>query len=269
MRWMDEERKNIPEHSISRVTTLLHTVSWKGHIKGLGSGLSITDMATFLSEEWLSDTHLDSMLTAAIHLRQDSLSCMVPHTEIVLSDFSSHILTSLLLVTSPITRSYLDKAPKSILKLGSIISNTSMDIQIAAVSFSPPGHWASLLINFQAGTIGWGDLAGRAPPAGFEKRLKTWLAYFAPQNQFSGIHALPCAHQFNGYSCGIIVVNTLKHHIFGDKFWNESLRETLRISEFVDILEFSESQTQVSFVLPCGAMLPTHSTMTVSGHGMQ
>ena len=153
MRWMDEECKNIPEEYTSRVTTLLHTVSWKGHIKGLGSGLSVTDMATFLSRGWLSDTHLDSMLTAAVCLHKDSLSRIVPHTEIVLSNFASHILTSPLLEISPIPCSYLDKAPKSILKLGSIVSNASLGIRIATISFSPPGHWACLLIDCQAGTI--------------------------------------------------------------------------------------------------------------------
>src|ERR1700691_222594 len=34
-KWMDEQRKNIPEKYAARVTTLLHTVPWKGHIKGL------------------------------------------------------------------------------------------------------------------------------------------------------------------------------------------------------------------------------------------
>ncbi|KAH9015478.1 hypothetical protein EDB84DRAFT_1679909 [Lactarius hengduanensis] len=244
MGWMNEQHKNIPEQYMSRVTTLLHTVPWNSHIKGLGSGLSTTDMATFLSNEWLSDTHLDSMLSVAVHLHADTLSRMVPHTEIVSSDFASHILTSPLLETSPITRGYLDKAPKSILKLGSTISSASMGIRVAAISFSPPGHWACLIIDCQAGTICWGDSAGWAPPAGFEKRLKTWLTHFSPRNRFSGIQALPCARQTDGYSCGIVAINTLKHHIFGDELWNESHREILRVSEFLGILEFSESQTQ-------------------------
>ncbi|KAI9443778.1 hypothetical protein H4582DRAFT_2053569 [Lactarius indigo] len=239
--WVDEQRDNIPAQSISRVMTLLRTVPWKDHIKGLGSGLSITDMATFLSPEWLSDTHLDTMVNAAVHFHHESLSRMVPHTEIVQSDFAAHILTSPLLETTPITHDYMNKAPQSVIRLGSIISSCSTDIRVVAVAFSPPGHWACLLIDFQARTIAWGDSMRRDPPAGFEKRLRTWLGLFCPQNQFSALQQLPCACQTDAYSCGVITINTMKHHVFGDKLWTKSSRERLRVSEFLSILEFSES----------------------------
>ncbi|KAH9016984.1 hypothetical protein EDB85DRAFT_1897861 [Lactarius pseudohatsudake] len=205
------------------------------------NALSITDMATFLSQEWLSDTHLDTMVNAAVHFRHESLSHMVPRTEIALSDFAAHILMSPLLETTPLARDYMDKAPQSVIRLGSTISSCPTDIRIMAVAFSPPGHWACLLIDFQARTIAWGDSMRRDPPAGFEKRLRTWLGRFCPQNQFSALQQLPCARQMDTYSCGVIAINTIKHHVFGDKLWTESSREHLRISEFLSILEFSES----------------------------
>lgn len=239
LRWLDQ-RHEIPSHYIAQIKKLLGTVPWKDYVKGLGSGLSITDMAVFLSQEWLSDAHIDSMLSASIHLHRDTLSHITPHTEIVLSDFVTHILSSPLLETPPILCDYITKAQKSVQKLGSVISGSSPDIRVATVSFSPPGHWACLIIDCQAGTIGWGDSAGRAAPAGLEKRLQAWLGLFSPQIKFSALQALPCAHQMDGYSCGIIAVNTLKHNIFGDKLWSESCRESLRIAEFLDILEISE-----------------------------
>jgi hypothetical protein len=242
LRWLDQRHETIPIQYIPRVTKLLGTVPWKGYVKGLGSGLSITDMAAFLSQEWLSDTHLDSMLSAAMYLRRDALSCMVLRTEIVLTDFITHILASPPLETSPIPCDYVTKAPKSVQKLGSVISENSSGLRVATVSFSPPGHWACLIIDCHAGTISWGDSTERAAPAGLEKRLKAWLGLFCPQIQFSALQALPCAHQTDGYSCGIIAVNTLKHNLFGDKLWNESDRESLRIAEFLDILEISESR---------------------------
>ncbi|TFY58102.1 hypothetical protein EVG20_g8283 [Dentipellis fragilis] len=42
----------------------------------------------------------------------------------------------------------------------------------------------------------------------------------------------------DSYSCGIIAINTLKHHLFGDPLWSESERECIRICEFLDIMEF-------------------------------
>jgi hypothetical protein len=240
--WLDRQNK-IPIQYIGRVTKLLGTVPWKGYIKGLGSGLSITEMAAFLSQEWLSDAHIDSMLRATMYQRCDTLSHITPRTEIVLTDFISHILGSPHLDTSPIPYDYTKNAPKSVQRLGSVISGSSSDIRIATVSFSPPGHWACLIVDFQAQTIGWGDSTRRAAPAGLEKRLKAWLHIFAPQIKFSSLQALPCARQTDGYSCGIISVNTLKHNVFGDELWAESRRESLRIAEFLDILEISEDHS--------------------------
>jgi hypothetical protein len=82
--WLDQQHCNgtIPTQYIPRVMKLLGTLPWKDHIKGLSSWLSITDMATFLSQDWLSDAHIDSMLSAAMHLRRDTLSHMVPRTEL-------------------------------------------------------------------------------------------------------------------------------------------------------------------------------------------
>lgn len=240
--WLDQQQ-GIPTQFIARVLKLLGTVPWNNYVKGLGSGLSIMDMAVFLSQDWLSDAHLDSMLSATRFLRRDTLSHITPRTEIIQSDFMAHILASPSLETSPIACDYVKKAPKSVQRLGSLISESSPNIRVATISFSPPGHWACLIIDCRAGTIGWGDSAGRVAPAGLEKHLKAWLGIFSPQIKFAVPHTLCCARQPDGYSCRIVSVNTLKHNIFGDKLWNESHRETLRVAEFLDILEISESCT--------------------------
>jgi hypothetical protein len=252
LRWLDQQHRDegTSTQYISCVAKLLGALPWKDCTKGLRSWLSITDMAMFLSQDWLSDAHIDSMLSAVVHLRRNTLSQMLPRTEVVLSDFVTHILTSPLLETSPIPSDYVVKAPKSVQRLGSIISECHSSIRVATVSFSPPGHWACLIVDFQARTIGWGDSDGRAAPASLEKRLKAWLVFFSPQIEFSALQALPRSQQTDTYSCGIIAVNTLKHNIFGDKLWSEACRESLRISEFLDILELSEShrETVCSFV---------------------
>ena len=241
LRWFHRQQE-MPMEYAAKITNLLGTVSWKDYIKDLGSGLSITDMALFLSRKWLSDAHIDSMLSAAVYLRRDALSHMVPRTEIVMTDFITHILASPLLENTPVPHDYLERAPKSVQKLGSLILEHPSDIRVATVAFSPPSHWACLIIDCHAGTICWGDSAGRAAPSDLDKRLKAWLGLFSPQIEFSALQELPCAHQTDGYSCGIIAVNTLKHNIFGDMLWTESCRESMRVAEFLDILEISESR---------------------------
>ena len=242
LQWITGQPQTIPEKYVIRITSLLHQVPWNGYIKGLGSALTITDMASFLSRKWLSDLHIDSMLAVTRHLRHEMLSRARPCVEIISPEFPSHILTSPLLATTPIAPSYFSKAPKSIIGLGTTIANAPTGIRITSVTFSPPGHWGSLLIDSIAGTISWGDSAGRAAPAGFEDRLRAWLALFIPQTQFSTLQDLPCARQTDNYSCGIVAVNTLKHHLFGDDLWTSAHREILRIQEFLDIIDFSETR---------------------------
>jgi hypothetical protein len=197
-------------------------------------------MATFLSNDWLSNAHIDSMLGAAVVLRSGTLSSAGIQTEVALSDFSSYLWESPLLAATPTMSNYPESTPKSIIKLGTAIANAPAGIRIASVVFSPPDHWACLLIDARAGTIGWGDSLGRPVPAAFEDRLRGWLAHIIPQTSFSPLHNLPCAHQTDSYSCGIIAVNTLKHHLFGDDIWTLSHREIQRVQEFLDIMDFSE-----------------------------
>ena len=241
LQWIEEQPQAISEQYKIRIMSLLRQVSWKGYVKGLASSLTITDMAAFLSQEWLSDSHIDSMLTVTKRLRLDALSCANPSTEIIMPDFPSHILSSPLLATTPIASDYFAKAPKSVIGLGRMIAGAISGIRIAAVAFSPPGHWGCLFIDTQARTLSWGDSVGRPMPSGFENRLRAWLALFIPKTQFLPLQNLLCARQTDNYSCGVVAVNTLKHHIFGDELWTLSRREILRIQEFLDIMEFSGS----------------------------
>jgi hypothetical protein len=131
--------------------------------------------------------------------------------------------------------------PQSIVNLGTLITQTkSTGIRIATISYSPEYHWASLLIDICAGTIAWGDSLQCPIPDGFEKCLRTWLAIFVPEKQFLPLQTLSSGRQTDGYSCRVAAVNTLRHHIFGDKLWSTSQRKVLRIQEFINILEFSQ-----------------------------
>jgi hypothetical protein len=125
LQWMKVQAKTIPEQYMTQVMLLLCRVSWKGYIKGLGSALTITDMATFLSQEWLSDSHIDCMLTVTKRLHNVAPSDVIPCTEIVASDFPSHILSFPLLASTPIASDYFTKAPKSIINFGTTIANAA------------------------------------------------------------------------------------------------------------------------------------------------
>ena len=247
-----EQHHTILEEYTTCIKSLLGQVPWKDYIKGLGSGLTTTEMATFLSTKWLSDTHIHTTLAVTRCLRHTVLSGADPCIEIASPNFFSHVLYLPLLSTTPITPDYSHNAPKSMIRLGDKIKCAASGILIAAVAYSPESHWACLLIDSQARTIQWGDSVGRAMPAGSKDRLRAWLSLFLPHTQFLPLRNLSCACQTDSYSCGIIAINTLKHHIFGDNLWTLPSREILCVGEFLDIMEFSESwKASVSVSVLC------------------
>ena len=95
-----------------------------------------------------------------MYLHHDTLSHITPHTEIIMTDFITHVLALPLLEVSPIPSNNANNVPKSVQRLGSVISKSPSDIWIATVTFSPLSHWAGLIIDCQAWTISWGDSVG-------------------------------------------------------------------------------------------------------------
>ena len=184
LHWMEEHHDTIPEEYTERIKSLLCQVPWKDYVKGLGSGLTTTEMATFLSKNWLSDVHIHTMLAVTRHLCNDIISSADPCIEIASPDFASHVLNSPLFSETRITSDYSRNAPKSVIRLGDKIRCATSGIRVGAVAYSPESHWASLLIDSQARTIQWGDSLGRAIPAGLEDRLRVWLSFFLPHMQF-------------------------------------------------------------------------------------
>jgi hypothetical protein len=168
LHWMEEMCHAIPEEYMAHIKSLLCQVPWKDCIGGLGSDLTTTEMAIFLSKNWLSDSHIYAMLAVTRCLHCDVLSHADPSIEIASPNFTSHVFDSPLLSTTNITSDYSKNAPKSIVRLSDKLKCVISGILIAAVAYSPKNHWACLLIDSQTRTICWGDSLGHAIPTGGE-----------------------------------------------------------------------------------------------------
>jgi hypothetical protein len=180
LHWMEEHHHTISGEYTAQIRSLLCQVSWKDHIKGLGSGLTTMEMAAFLSKEWLSNTHIYTMLSITRHLCHNVISSADPYIEIASPDFTSHLFNSPLLSAMHISPDYTSNALKSVIRIGDKIKCASSGIHIAAIVYSPKNYWAYLLIDSKARTIQWGDSLGRPMPAGGEDRLRAWLLFFLP-----------------------------------------------------------------------------------------
>ncbi|KAG7096505.1 hypothetical protein E1B28_003935 [Marasmius oreades] len=236
MMWLDEVGgKRNAKDSVLKAKALVAKAQWRGRIQGLGSDLTFTEMADFLSREWLTGSHVDAMLRfASNRLSKDSKLS------------ASHIITvsslSQALSESPDLKAdrqtYLRKVPKVVRSHGEQLEQSPTHT-LWMVSHTP-GHWTTTMISHNNREIKWGDSLNRPMPRNLGQSIKSWLNQHLPTTQYRlSREPLICATQNDSYSCGIIAVNTIKHHVFGDQLWTANDRETLRVCEFNTIMEYS------------------------------
>ncbi|KDR83159.1 hypothetical protein GALMADRAFT_206799 [Galerina marginata CBS 339.88] len=238
---------------LKRVNLVLAKVAWHGSFRGgLKSFVSATDMALFLSREMLTTSQIYAMLLVLEARCQknplfDSIIIAPPVFGDALSAIPSYEPKS----------PYPNGSPKCIQDISSQLMTRPATLW--TVAYSHPLHFAALRIDNTLPSVlkvNWGDSISRKPPSSLIKGIKVWAEHHFPQKRIVFEQNLDCASQTDSYSCGIISVNTLKHHIFGKSFWSQKSRELLRITEFLDIMEFSLA-LEVPTVVPLLADPPT------------
>ena len=114
------------------------------------------------------------------------------------------------------------------------------------MAHSPPFHWVACLVDFENKLVRFGNGLRRPPPAEFINGLSEWLQEgfgFA----FTVLEDLQCGMQNDMYSCPIISVNAIQHHIFGDALWTPETARSLRMKAFLELVQ--EQNSTVSNLL--------------------
>ena len=227
---------------IDEVHLILQTTPWSTDLQILRSRLTFLEMAKFLSNSWLSSSHID-MALSTIAVRQLRIcgvqeKCRYLLGTTILSELldSSPLLHSKKSLHEPLPlHVYNLQAPQDLQHAGAHLVQHQPDGEVIFIAYSPPGHWATLSITSQ-GTLEWADSLGRRPPSTLVLGTQKWLRYHLPSYSFRLGDNFICSQQHDNYSCGIIALNAIKHRIFGDTLWSEKSRVQLRIKEFLDIM---------------------------------
>lgn len=99
-------------------------------------------------------------------------------------------------------------------------------------------HWSLFSLDVWTETITYGDsMAGQCPPADLAA-VKRWLSkHFEPTLwKFAGTMTIGEQPDDDAVSCGVIVINAIKHATFGDALWTEEARDTIRLQEYLDLV---------------------------------
>ncbi|KAK1231269.1 hypothetical protein PQX77_005609 [Marasmius sp. AFHP31] len=155
LHWLDEvEKKESLKEDVSRVRELLARAQWDSHVHGLKSDLEFTDMAGFLSRDWLTGSHVNAMLRLA-SIKLSKKPELANAYTIAVSSLSQA------LAASPDLKAnhgiYLSKVPKVVCSHGQQLEGSSKTIWTASHS---PGHWFATKISITNREISWGDSLG-------------------------------------------------------------------------------------------------------------
>jgi hypothetical protein len=241
LRWLEEAAQGEPlDEEVREVRLILRTTPWTADLKILRSRLTFLEMATFLSNSWLSSSEID-MALSSIAVRQLQIGGDQQRYLIGTTILSELLASSPLLHNKEsscdtfLLQTYNLHAPQDLQRAGAHLSQYQPDAEVVFIAYSPPGHWAAISVTSQ-GTLEWADSLGRCPPLTLVAGVQKWLHYHLSSSSFRLGNNFQCSRQTDGYSCGIIALNAIKHRIFGDAHWCEKNRTQLRIGEFVDIM---------------------------------
>ena len=245
LQWLRKAAQDEPlDKEVREVLLILRTTPWKAELRLLRSHLTFLKMATFLSNGWLSSSQIDMALSSiATHQLQISggqEQCRYLIGTTILSE---------LLTSSPLLHNkksphdaltphiYNLHAPQDLRHAGAHLVRYQPDAngEVVFIAYSPPGHWAAISVTSE-GTLEWADSLGRRPPSTLVTGVQKWLCYHLSSSSFTLGNNFPCSQQTDGYSCGIIALNTIRHRIFGDALWCEKNRSQLHIGEFLEIM---------------------------------
>jgi hypothetical protein len=243
MKWLERagEDKRL-DQEVREVRHILQTTPWSGSMQILRSRLTFLEMAAFLSDRWLSSSHVDMGLSSiALRQRESGNSQSLCRYLIGTTTLSELLdLSPVLHIKSSShgnlpSQDYKLRAPQELQSAGDHLVRYQPDGEVLFVAYSPPDHWAAISVTSR-GTLEWADSLGRRPPMSLVTGVRNWLNYHLSSSTFGLGNSVKCPRQTDSFSCGIIVLNAIKHRIFGDPLWREEDRVQLRVWEFLDIM---------------------------------
>jgi hypothetical protein len=247
MKWLEqatEDQRLVQD--VCEVHLMLQTAPWSASLRILCSRLTVLEMATFLSDGWLSSSQIDMALSSTALRQSTSGDSQVLHHYLIGTTILSEYLHS-----SPILhmktsshdnlpwQDYKVRAPQELQRAGEHLVQHQPDGEVLFVTYSPPGHWVAISVT-SCGTLEWADPLGRRPPMKLVTGVRKWLDHHISASSFSLGNSFKCSHQTDSFLCGIIALNSIKHRIFGDTLWREEDRTRLCIQEFLNIMRMCQ-----------------------------
>ncbi|KAJ7039794.1 hypothetical protein C8F04DRAFT_949367, partial [Mycena alexandri] len=239
--WVDGQlaKPDLPEQDREALTVtkgLFETLGWNTVIWGRWTHLHL---ATLLSWQWLTDDHIDMMMTdlSARVAADPELSKTVLVAPLAFSN-ALKAATKYGKADAPLLARYEAHIKKHGFK------------RLYFPDHLNKNHWIAGRIDFERELLGTGDSHARrnAVPKTLIQGSKRWL-----KSRFDGTNftyqgdSMDHGDQKDSTSCGIIAPNTIAADIFGEKIWEQQHAAGARASSFIRLAHSPAIRTEVSW----------------------
>lgn len=202
-KWLKrQERKNGVLHD--RMVSLLQNVAWGGMVQGFDSisACPISTFATYLSDDWLSDDHMNQF-TELLERRVLGSPQHAAETYVMGPWFSTHLAN-------------FDKEPdhKYLERIGRDLASGRRK-RIVGMRNVGANHWIAFTIDVATASISVGDSFRKSHPL-FMKAVSGWVERHMKQTYQQ--KNLPCTKQEDGFSCGVLAMNAIEHFLDSERY---------------------------------------------------
>ena len=229
--WIRNLAENVTDPGLDEATHQLRSLPWNGVIRGSkpSGDISTSTLTRLLGVRWIDGDLIDAMIQ---HLQSRLEADTSLRTRIMITN--SALMQEIAKAKSPAD---FDTPRKWLVRLEeSIQCRDRGPILYFPAHVSEQQHWICFRINFDTQTLSYGmksvpvimpDANGVVPadslahdlpkPTKIFRQLQWWLAKrfgtSFPEDDAMMISAM----QDDFFSCGIIAINTIAHHVFGDE----------------------------------------------------
>jgi hypothetical protein len=191
--------------------TILHELPWRGQVHGFSDHCEVHILSKFLSKDWLADIH-ETFLLEILRSRVLSTELFGSEHDIATIWTSKKIRIA---HENRETNKYIPSSRTDIAQLGSDLVN-SKKTRVGMLWHINENHWTSMVINMLTARILYGDPFGSNAPAWLQDAVIWWLSQHVTQPFEWGV--LECTAQNDGFSCGILAQNALRHEFLPNDY---------------------------------------------------
>jgi hypothetical protein len=211
---------------------------WTGPVPGFSPAihLSMGDLSRFLSTKWLNDEMINAGLDYILRDLQKTARTILVNSLFVGSLRGMH------------KRNTYHSFPSN--QLDAAVRNDEVD-EIHIPTHVYNSHWTLLSIYLADRTYTYSDSlnTSASPPEETLLLLRWWLGELDPAFSGCNLTRVPAKYSFpqqaDQYSCGVVVLSTLAHHLLDHEPWSRETEGVHRMLWFLRLSEGLQDNTEV------------------------